>query len=56
MSKCNDNIINNSTFSWWGVWLNQNINKKVIAPKNWFGKSNENLDTSDLYFENNIIL
>ena len=49
MSKCDDFIIANSTFSWWGAWLSYNKKKVVIYPDRWFGPNNIDKSTADLF-------
>lgn len=53
MSLCQHNIIANSSYSWWGAWLNKNPDKKIVAPSNWF---NESKSLNDLYPQEWIII
>lgn len=50
MSLCDHNIIANSTFSWWGAYLNSNVGKIVCYPEQWFMPEAKK-DTSDLFLE-----
>ncbi len=49
MSKLKHLILSNSTFAWWGAYLNQN-NGIILAPDPWFGPNNADKNTSGLYY------
>jgi len=51
MSMCDYNIIANSSFSWWGAWLNQKENKVVVCPRTWFGPAVKNAEKFDIVCE-----
>ena len=57
MSQCDHHIIANSTFSWWGAWLNPNKDKTVITPRWWYARETmKTHNTMDVIPEGWIIL
>lgn len=56
MSCAKHNIISNSTYSWWGAWLNSNPNKIVVAPKTWFNPAIESYRDNEIVCESWIAL
>jgi hypothetical protein len=57
MARCRHHVIANSSFSWWGAWLNRSPDKVVVAPRAWFAPAELRLrNTSDLYPSDWILL
>lgn len=56
MSLCDGHIIANSSFSAWATYLNDNVNKKVVAPYQWFVPHDANNNIKDIYDEGWIIV
>jgi len=51
MARCKSNIMANSSFSWWAAFLNNNPNRKVVCPKDWFSDGVMRIDLLDEWIE-----
>jgi Glycosyl transferase family 11 len=57
MSLCSDNILANSSLSWWAAWRNDNPGKNIVAPRRWVSpEAMRTLNTCDLYLEGTIVI
>jgi hypothetical protein len=56
ISNCRDFIVCNSSFSWWGAWLGNDIDKTIIAPVHWYGPGLSHISTKDLIPEKWILV
>lgn len=56
MSLCKHNVIANSSFSWWGAWLNNNANKMVIAPPVWYKSDKQEAYPKGFFPDNWIVI
>jgi Glycosyl transferase family 11 len=57
MSRCRHHIMANSSFGWWGAWLNPDPDKRVIAPRHWFNPTDvPRRNTGDVYPTGSILI
>lgn len=52
LSKCKHNILSNSSFSWWGAWMNDRTDKMVLAPNTWIN----GFDSTHIYTDGMVLI